>query len=132
MDVEIYCIEEKVQSDDCMSKSKVTVCVDFDGVLNDYSYYDENDLFVPRVGSWEFIEKLKLNYNVVILTARNTDKVIEWLDEYGFKIDTVTNIKVPALVYIDDRGINFNGDYDEILKVLDNFKTYWEKEDLIL
>lgn len=105
---------------------KVNVCVDFDGVLNNYTYYDEDDLFTPREGALEFINFLNEKYNVIILTSRQKDKVESWLNEYGFKVNKVTNVKVPAICYIDDRGLKFNGDYSEMLVCLDNFKTYWE------
>ena len=38
----------------------------------------------------------------------------------------VTSIKPPARVYLDDRGIQFTGDYEKALKDIKNFKTYWE------
>lgn len=110
---------------------KVNVCVDFDGVLNNYTYYDEDDLFTPRRGALEFINRLNEKYNVIILTSRTVDKVESWLNEYGFKVNKVTNIKVPAICYIDDRGLKFNGDYNEICDCLDNFKTYWEEKTTI-
>ena len=37
---------------------KPKVCVDFDGVLNNYTHYDENDLSTPRKGCKESIHIL--------------------------------------------------------------------------
>lgn len=109
---------------------KPTVCVDFDGVLNNYTHYDENNCFTPREGAKEFLEKLSKDYRVVILTARRFDKVQRWLKNYGLHkyVFDVTNIKVPATAYIDDRAIEFNGDYEIILKQLESFKPYWKDE----
>lgn len=40
----------------------------------------------------------------------------------------VTNRKVPAVAYIDDRVIRFNGSYKKVISQLKNFKPYWAKE----
>ena len=81
---------------------KVNLCVDFDGVLNNYTHYDNDDLFTPREGAYEFIEELNNDYNVIILTARDPVKVTEWLNHYGFRVEGVTNVKPPAIAYIDE------------------------------
>ncbi len=108
---------------------KPTVCLDFDGVLNNYTHYDPNNCFTPRPGAKEFLEKLNENYTVVILTARRFDKVERWLKNYGLRkyVFDVTNIKPPAVAYIDDRGIEFNGNYDIVLKQLEHFQPYWKE-----
>jgi hypothetical protein len=108
---------------------KPTICVDFDGVLNEYSGYDADDLGSPRKGSKEFLEKLHKRYFVVILSARRYSKIIRWLDQYDLweYVDDVTSIKPPAKAYIDDRGLQFKGDYDRTLKDLKRFKPYWKE-----
>lgn len=105
---------------------KPRVCVDFDGVLNNYRYFDKDNLFKPRPGAKEFLERLSQDYIVIIFTARDTSKVKEWLDLYEFKYDKVTNVKEGAMAYIDDRAIHFDGNYKRTLHTLDSFKTYWE------
>lgn len=101
------------------------VCVDFDGVLNNYKYYDPNDLYTPRDGAKEFLMELSKRFYVIIFTARDNEKVIEWLDKYDMPYNEVTNIKKPAVAYIDDRAIQFNGDYDEILNIIEDFAPYY-------
>ena len=105
------------------------VCVDFDGVLNDYKGWQGDMLYEPREGVMEFLEELSNNYSVVILTTRNNEKVWEWLRKYGldFLVDDVTDIKIPAIAYIDDRGLKFNGNFSKTLERLHNFQTHWEK-----
>lgn len=107
---------------------KTTICVDFDGVLNEYDHYDENDLSTPRPGCKEFLETLSQNHKVVILTARNFVKVLNWLDEYNLRkyVHHVTNIKPPAVAYIDDRAIPFNGNYEATIQALKYFEPYWK------
>lgn len=107
---------------------KPFICIDFDGVLNNYTHYDNDDLFTPKIGAKEFLEKLSKEFTIIILSARRYTKIIKWLNEYDMLqyVDDVTSIKPPARVYLDDRGIQFNGDYEKALKDIKNFKTYWE------
>lgn len=107
---------------------KKTICVDFDGVLNEYDGYEEGDLGEPLTGSKEFIKELRKKYEVVILTSRQKEQVIDWLNNNGFPSMKVTNRKVPAVAYIDDRAIQFNGNYKKVISQLKNFKPYWAKE----
>ena len=39
--------------------TKKTICVDFDGVLNEYDGYEEGDLGEPLTGSHDFIRELR-------------------------------------------------------------------------
>lgn len=39
----------------------------------------------------------------------------------------VTNIKIPAFLYIDDRAVCFNGNYKNTLEKVKNFNVYWKK-----
>lgn len=108
--------------------TKKTICVDFDGVLNEYNGYEEGDLGEPLTGSKEFIKELRKKYKVVILTSRPKEQVSGWLRNNGFPSMKVTNCKVPAVAYIDDRAIQFNGSYKKVISRLKNFKPYWAKE----
>ena len=107
--------------------TKKTICVGFDGVLNEYGY-EERDLGEPLTGSKEFIKELRKKYKVVILTSRPKEQVIHWLNNNGFPSMKVTNRKVPAVAYIDDRAIQFKGNYKKVISQLKNFKPYWAKE----
>lgn len=107
---------------------KKTICVDFDGVLNEYDDYEERDLGEPLTGSKEFIKELRKKYKVVILTSRPKEQVIDWLNNNGFPSMKVTNRKIPAVAYIDDRAIQFKGNYKKVISRLKNFKPYWAKE----
>ena len=42
--------------------TKKTICVDFDGVLNEYDGYEEGDFGEPLTGSKEFIKELRKKY----------------------------------------------------------------------
>lgn len=105
--------------------TKKTICVDFDGVLNNYSGYGEGNLGEPLSGSQVFIKELRRKYKVVILTSRSKEQVIGWLNNNGFPSMKVTNRKIPAVAYIDDRAIQFNGSYIQTIYEALNFKPYW-------
>lgn len=107
---------------------KERICVDFDGVLNEYNGYEEGNLGKPLSGSQDFIKELRRKYKVVILTSRPKEQVINWLSNNGFPSMVVTNRKLPAVAYIDDRAIPFNGSYKQAIYEAVNFKPYWVKE----
>ena len=109
---------------------KKTIAIDFDGVLNEYTGYDEKDLQNPKRGVKEFLEKLNKKYTVIIFTSRNKSDVEHWIKRYHFEkyIKKVTNTKPPAVAYIDDRAIQFKGDYNTILDELEGFEPYWKNE----
>ena len=44
--------------------TKKTICVDFDGVLNEYNGYEEDDLVEPLSGSQDSIKKLCKKYKL--------------------------------------------------------------------
>ena len=107
-----------------------SIAIDFDGVLNNYSGYDGDNLGTPREGAKEFLMELSKEYNIVIYSARRYTKIIRWLNKYNLQeyICNVTGYKPKNVVcFIDDRGITFNGNYQEILDKLKSFKPYWQK-----
>ena len=108
---------------------KPLILIDLDGVLNTYCGNYEPDHIPPiRKGAKEFIIKLAKKYSLKLFTNRNTKLAKKWLIEN--KIDKyfleVTNIKGPATLYIDDRALKFDGDFNETLLQVYNFKTFWE------
>jgi hypothetical protein len=97
---------------------KKDICVDFDGVLNIYTHYDPNDLCEMREGCPQFLEQLSQKYRVTILTSREPISVIKWLKKHNLLkfIEDVTDRKIPAVYYIDDRAVKFDGDYNKIMQ----------------
>ena len=111
--------------------SKYTVAVDFDGVIHAYtSPWVAADVIPdgPVPGAIEWLNHIGKSFKVVIHTTRGQSPagqwaVQAWLRGYGCTLDnvTVTNIKVPALVYIDDRAWRFEGQFPshgEILRAV--------------
>lgn len=99
---------------------KKDICVDFDGVLNLYTHYDPNNLCEMREGCSQFLEQLSQKYRITILTSRDPEPVKKWLKEHNLSdyIEQVTNIKIPAVYYIDDRAVKFDGDFDKIINLV--------------
>jgi len=107
------------------------VCVDLDGVLNAYDGWRGADYFhPPRPGAREFLRRLnECGYEVVVLTVRWAPHVEEWLSRNGMAeyVARVTNLKPPAHVYIDDRALCFQGEFETLLNQLPGFRAHWEK-----
>ena len=105
--------------------------VDLDGVLNNYDgKYNANEIPQPKDNVEEFLINLSSVYEIHIFTVRSKEIVVEWLKKYNLDkyIKEVTNIKNPFVsIIIDDRAINFNGDFDDVLDKSIKFKPYWKK-----
>ncbi len=96
-------------------KAQKTISIDFDRVVHKYSrsFYNGKPYDVPVEGAIEAILTLQSKgFEVIILTAKTSlgekrNKLIRaWFRKYRVKVK-VTNIKPPAIAYIDDRAIRF-------------------------
>ena len=108
---------------------KPNICLDFDGVFNEYKGYDGDNIGRPRPGIKEFLEQLSQEYTIIVCSVRKFPMIIKWLEEHKLRqyVTSVTSFKPPAIAYLDDRGIRFDGDYDKALKDIKSFRTYWEE-----
>ncbi|MGN0030489.1 MAG: hypothetical protein ACI37Q_00870 [Candidatus Gastranaerophilaceae bacterium] len=112
-----------------MNNLKKTILIDLDGVLNTYSgKYDES--YIPPIakGAYQFIKDLSDEYKILVFTSRNLLLTSKWIIENNLEkyIDNVTNVKEPNYLIIDDRCINFNGDFTELKKKINNFKVWYK------
>ena len=113
-----------------MSKFKKTLLIDLDGVLNVYQgNFDIDKIPEIKEGAKDFLEKLSVNYELKLFTTRNKILATKWLIEN--KIDNlfndVTNIKDIAWLHIDDRCINFDGNYENLFNQIENFQVWYKK-----
>lgn len=110
-----------------------TICVDFNGVLDTYAGFVPGYMYPPRPGVDKFLAELSRDYDVIILTASNALDVYLWLERHNLKqyVKRVTREKVPAIAYIDDRAITFNGNFNTVLDTLRNFRCFWEDDEHI-
>ena len=106
-----------------------TILIDLDGVLNEYQGDFQKD-FIPeiKIGAREFLEKLSREYTIKIFTTRNKILTSKWIIKNGLEeyIEDVTNTKDVCFLYIDDRCINFNGNYENLESEIANFKPHWK------
>lgn len=111
--------------------TKRDILIDLDGVLNEYGNSPFNKDYIPplKKGAEHFLKNLSKTENLYLFTTRNVILATKWLLENNIDkyFEDVTNIKIPAHLYIDDRCICFDGDYKKALKQIQNFKTYWQK-----
>ena len=65
---------------------------------------------------------------MVVFTVRWAPHVEEWLAKHGLAefVSTVTDKKPPAHVYVDDRAICFEGDFEKTMDRIGGFKAHWE------
>lgn len=115
--------------------SRKTIAVDFDGVVHGYTsgWTGYEPIDPPVEGAREGIERLRnAGYRVVILTTRADTPDGEaatraWLLRHGIQVDDVTNSKVKAILYVDDRGFRFEGDWDQVLAFVTAGVEPWTK-----
>ena len=108
---------------------KKTILVDLDGVLNTYTgKYDENCIPPIKDGAYKFLEKLYQNYDIKIFTTRNNLLASKWIIENKLDkfISDITSFKSPAYLTIDDRCLNFRGDFNKIYEEIENFNVWYK------
>lgn len=115
---------------------KKTVVFDFDGVINSYaSGWEGEDVISdpPVEGIAEEIEGIReAGYEVAVVSTRcaspkGMEAVNKYLADNEIAVDKVCKEKPPAIVYIDDRAICFDGRSDELLEKIKNFKPWYQK-----
>ncbi len=108
---------------------KKTILIDLDGVLNEYVGKFDKDYIPPiKNGAKEFLQDLSKNYEIKLFTTRNRLLATKWIAENKLEelISGVTNVKEPCWVYIDDRCITFDGNFEDLIDKIDNFKPYYK------
>lgn len=111
------------------------ISIDFDGVIHAFSRgYVCCDIYDPPMpGAHEALKTLLRDYAVHILSARDAREVVKWCRKHFPDIQFalipksahdwqtkdvvgVTNTKLPAIAYIDDRGVRFTN-WTDIVKL---------------
>lgn len=116
---------------------KKTVVFDFDGVIHSYKSGWQGAVFIPDEPVPGIEKALKdihdAGYEIVIVSTRcayvcGMEAVNDWLNKHGLLkyIDRICKEKPPAIVYIDDRAICFDGKPDGLLEKINTFKP-WNK-----
>ncbi len=114
---------------------KKTVVFDFDGVIHSYtSGWVKEDIIPdpPVPGIKEAIVSMRdAGYEIVIVSTRCASyegmvAIHEWLKKHKITVDDVCKEKPPAICYIDDRAICFDGHPEALFEKVQNFKP-WNK-----
>ena len=106
------------------------VCVDLNGVLDMYAgWKDAAHWDPPRPGAREFLDQLRMRgFRVVVFTTRYAPDVWAWLEAHDLAgvVDEVTDRKLPAHAFVDDRAVRFTGSFTETLREVTEFSAHWE------
>lgn len=114
-----------------------TVVFDFDGVIHSYTsgWLGETTIPDPPVpGIREALKEIHgVGYEVVVVstrcaTAKGKGAIEAWLYNNGLReyIDKVCKEKPPAIAYIDDRAICFDGHPENLLKKIQSFEPWYK------
>lgn len=113
-----------------------TVAFDFDGVIHSYTsgWKDASVIPDPPVpGIREAIAEIRAaGYDVIVFSSRckteaGYNAIKKWLKENNIVVDCITFTKPPAIVYIDDRAICFNGKPETLLSQIRSFQPWYKK-----
>lgn len=118
-----------------MKNNKQTVVLDFDGVVHSYisGWKGLTEIIDPPVqGIEDCIKSLREKYRVVIVSSRSANltgrrAIEEWLDKHDIEVDDICCEKPPAIAYVDDRAICFDGDARNLKAQIDNFEPWMKK-----
>lgn len=116
---------------------KKTVVFDFDGVIHSYKSgwkWETNIPDEPVPGIEKALKEIhEAGYEIVVVSTRcaypgGMGAVNDWLFENGLLryVDRICKEKPPAIVYIDDRAICFDGHPETLLEKINGFKP-WNK-----
>lgn len=111
---------------------KQTVVFDFEGVIHSHTSGWKGATIIPDPpvpGIKEAIEKIRQRYYVIVVSSRRSSPegvtaIMDYLEANGIVVDDVIMEKPPAVVYIDDRAIRFNGDPSDLLNQIVTFKPW--------
>jgi len=109
------------------------ICIDFDNVIHLMDWEPGQSIAQiegdPVPGAKEAIALLRERYEVVVLSARADSvkrkrAIARWLKEQGIVVDQITAMKLPALMYLDDRAVHFYGQWEETLRDIAAFRQW--------
>lgn len=96
-------------------------------MLNTYDgHFDKNIIPPIKDGAKEFLQNLSETYDIKIFTTRNKILASKWILENKLEdyIQDVTDHKDLCWLFIDDRFINFQGNYEILNTQIKNFKAW--------
>ena len=115
--------------------TKYTICLDFDGVVHSYISGWQGPAVIPDPPVPYVhlaINQLRKDYEVKIHSTRcghkgGMEAIVKWLMQYNIMVDGICEHKPPAIIYVDDRGLQFNGDWVQTIKDIRNFRHWMDQ-----
>ncbi|MDH5524854.1 MAG: hypothetical protein OEY01_12820 [Desulfobulbaceae bacterium] len=110
-----------------------TICLDFDGVIHSYISGWQGETNIPdppTSGCRETICTLRARgLKIVVHSTRcqtpdGRSAIKDYLARHDIEVDEICEHKPPAILYIDDRAIQFTGNWSETIASMDKF-THW-------
>ncbi|MBW3598028.1 MAG: hypothetical protein KY475_12215 [Planctomycetes bacterium] len=113
-----------------VTRRRPTICLDFDGVIHSHRSGWKGEATIPDPpthGAARAIERLRERYRVVVHSPRcRTEEgrraIARWLKRHEIEVDDICEHKPPALLYLDDRAVRFNGDWEEAIAAISDFR----------
>ena len=118
--------------------NKKTVVFDFDGVIHSYKSGWQGKTCIPDPpvpGIAEAIREIReKGYKVVVVSSRCRDyegimAVRNYLEANCVEYDDVMTEKPPAMCYVDDRALKFDGHTEDLLQRIETFHTWLDGVD---
>lgn len=101
------------------SKELKWIGVDLDGTLSTY-IWPEPGIGAPLPGAVEAMKEIVKNgYKIVIYTARpwgHYESIEKWCKDNGIEASRIVCGKLLLKYMIDDKNIEFKGDWDKVIK----------------
>lgn len=118
--------------------NKGTVVFDFDGVIHSYSSGWQGISIAndpPVDGIAEALKQIhQAGYKIVVVSSRcNTSEGRSCVNDYLLRynmlqyVELICAEKPPAVVYVDDRAICFDGNPGLLLSKIKSFKPWYQK-----
>ena len=122
----------QLEVNDMLYKRKI-ICLDFDGVIHKNLKPWKNRETISYgvvTGTKEAIALLRKGYKVVVHSGRcETEQgrvaIERWLKAKGIEVDEVCRYKPMADYYVDDKAVQFKGDWSQLQEDIKGFK-HWQ------
>lgn len=103
------------------------ICLDFDVPIHSYTSGWQGETVIPDPltdGARAAIQELRTRYRVFVNSARcatpaGRAAVADYLERNGIEVDEVTEHKPPAIAYVDDLAVPFQGDWAAVIARID-------------
>lgn len=112
----------------------MAICLDFDGVIHKALSPWRGRTIIsdpPVEKAREAIEQLMKYHRILVHSGRcateeGREAIEAWLERQGIIVDAVVKDKPLARIFVDDRAIQFKGDWAQTLDDIWNFRQ-WQR-----